>query len=278
VRTPRSCLLCLASLALLSGSAVAGPTVTFLTPSQYQVTQGQPVEMRFVAGAAANAAPTRWPSEQIRWMYVHGGGVQQNRHVVRPERDSEDFVKVTADQPGLTAVGIDQRPVMLEMTGAELRTFVQQHVGNRAVLEKAKALKDDEKLRVRYVASAKTFVRATSARPVPSLIATAKTAQAVELRCGLDPTATRVGSDLPVTPYIDGVKREGIKIQATQVATGKTSAYTEVGSGTGYFRLSDAGVWRVEFDYAEPLAQDATADWAIYSGTLTFEVAKGAGQ
>ena len=59
---------------------------------------------------------------------------------------------------------------------------------------------------------------------------------------------------------------------------GKTSAFHAVGAGTGYFPLTDAGIWRVAFEHAEPVTDDPAADWAIYSGTLTFEAAKGAGQ
>ncbi len=281
MNTPTRRLLDLLVTAAVAGATyAAAPTATYLVPDRHVAGLGEAVELRFVAGAAKDAPATRWPSDQVKLMLVRSGGTQQNRHTVRPARDTDDFVKVDIAQPGVTVIGVDQRPVLLEMTGAELRTFVARNVGDAVAIEKAGALKDDQKLRVRYFASAKALIRvpAEEGGLRPSALATSKTTLTVELRPGLDPTATKVGSDVPLTVYIDGIKKEGLKIEATNVATGKTSAFHAVGAGTGYFPLTDAGIWRVAFEHAEPVTDDPAADWAIYSGTLTFEAAKGAGQ
>ena len=271
---------------LLLAAAVAGatyaspPTATYLAPDRHVAGLGEAVELRFVAGAAKDAPATRWPSDQGKLMLVRSGGTQQNRHAVRPARDTDNFVKVDIVQPGVTVIGVDQQPVLLDMTGAELRTFVERNVGDAVAIEKAGALKDDQKLHVRHFASAKTLIRVPAEKGGlrPSALATSKTTLTVELRLGLDPTAVKVGSDVPLTVYIDGIKKEGIKIEATNIAACKTSAFHAVGAGTGYFPLTDAGIWRVAFEHAEPVTDDPAADWAIYSGTLTFEAAKGAGQ
>ena len=49
-------------------------------------------------------------------------------------------------------------------------------------------------------------------------------------------------------------------------------------SGSAYFRVTDPGVWRVEFHYAQPSQDDQAADWTVYNATLTFEVPKGGAQ
>jgi uncharacterized GH25 family protein len=110
-----------------------------------------------------------------------------------------------------------------------------------------------------------------------SAIATSKSGLAAEIRPQFDPTAAPVGSDLPLTVYVDGDKCPGAKIQATSLSTGQTTTMTASPSGSAHFAVTDTGVWRVEFHHLQA-PPSGGAEWVLYSATLTFEIMKGAGQ
>lgn len=260
-------------------ASAAPPTTLFLTFTPAQPEVGQSVELQWVAGAGREAQAAPWPDEGVAWMLIRAGGGQQNRHDVRPARNGDRTVAVEITQPGVTVIGIDQRPVISEMTGAELREYIERHVGDPAVREKARELAADRTYRVQHVASAKVLVRTRSAdsNPRPAALAMSKTGQAAELRPAADPTALRVGSDLPVTAYIEGAKKEKIRILATNGATGRTATFQEVSGGSGYFRIGEAGPWRVEFHHAAPVSDHKDAEWIIYTATLSFDVAASGG-
>lgn len=223
-------------------------------------------------GVATEARVAAWPPGEIDWMFVRGGPEQENRHDVRPSRAGDNFVTVEVRHPGVTLLGIDRRAAVRELTPAQLRSFLQRNVAGGA----AKSVPADESLRIRHVSSAKTMVRVAAAdgRIVPSPIATSKTGQAVEIRPSFDPTAAVPGSDVPLRVYIDGSAKCGLQVRATCVTSGATTTFITDEGGFGHFRISDAGVWRVEVHHAEPAENDDSADWAIYSATLTFEVAE----
>ncbi len=267
-------------LVAAAGPAWAGPlTVSFLTPSKHSAIVGESLTLRFDAGAARDARPVPWPSGEVKWLFIRGGGEQENRHDVRPQRAQDNFVSLRIVHPDVTLVGLDHTTVR-EATGAELRAFLDQNVALDSTVGGVQGLTADRKLRVRHIAVAKTLIRvpAEDGQVLPSAIATSKSGLAAEIRPHFDPTAALIGSDLPLTVYVDGDKRPDAKIQATNVTTGQTTTMIADPSGSGHFRVTDPGVWRVEFHYAQPLQNDPAADWVIYSATLTFEVAKGGGQ
>jgi hypothetical protein len=254
-------------------------TTSFLTPSQYSATLGDSVMLRWNAGAAKDAQPVAWPSGEVSWLFIRGGGEQENRHDVRPQRAQDNFITLKIEQPAVTLVGAE-RPVVREVAGAELRTFLEQNVAGDSTAAEANRLAADRKYRVRDIASAKTLIRVPTAdgQVGPSAIATSKTGLAGEIRPQFDPTVAPVGSDLPLTIYVNGDKLPGATIQATNVATAKTTTMTAGPSGSAHFRVTDTGVWRVEFHWAQPLQDDPAADWVVYNATLTFEVTKGGAQ
>jgi hypothetical protein len=262
-----------------AAAAWAGPlTTSFLTPSTYSVALGQSLTVHWDAGTALAAQPIAWPSGEVNLLFIRGGTEQENRHDVKPERSQDNFVAVTIGQPGVTLIGAE-RPVVREVTGSDLRAFLMQNVATDKIAADVARLEADRKYRVRDITSAKTLVRAATAEPeVPSAIATSKTGLKGEIRPQFDPTMAPVGSDLPLTVYIDGDKCPGAKVQVTAVASGKTTTLIADHSGSVHFPVTDLGVWRLEFHYAEPLAHDPAADWTVNTATLTFEITKGGAQ
>lgn len=268
-------------LAAAAPALAAPPAASFLTPSQYTVQPGAAPTLRFDTGAAKTAQPAAWPTGEVGWLFIRGGKTQENQHDVRSRTSRDNFIPLEIRHAGVTLVGADLRPAEFATTGAELRTFVEQNIAASPATEKAQTLPADQTLRVRQFASAKTLIRAPdpSGKLLPSAIATSKTGQAVEIRPNFDPTAATVGGDLPLSVYVGGDKLAGAKVQATNVSTGQTASYIADNGGTGHFRITDPGVWRVEFHHAIPIQNDPAADWVIYSATLTFEVsAKGGAQ
>ena len=267
----------IAALAVVVGVAnAAPPTALFLTPDQYGPQAGQMLNLHFEAGPAKDARPTAWPTDEIEWFFVRGGGEQENLATVRPERAADNFVALPLAHRSVTVFGTNRTAILKDVTGAEFRTFCEANLGT--LPQAAKDLRADSVLRVRQISSAKLLVRAYATEaPEPSAIANRRTGQKVEIRPLVDPTAARVGSDFPLFVYVDGVKQPGAKVQVTCVATGKTQSFLADDEGSGHFRVTDPGVWRVEFHQAQPLTDDASATWEVYTGTLSFEV-KGGGQ
>ncbi len=246
------------------------PTVYYLNPGKYVATPGESLALRLDAGLAGSARPAPWPGEGAARLLVRAGPTQENRHQVQPERPQDDFVSVSVAHSGVTLIGADFQPAIIELSGAELRSFLEANVAGADQLKLPSA---DRRVRVRQVACGKTLVRAgAGADNGPSGIAASKTGQAVEIQPLFDPTAAVVGSDLPLRVYIQGDKKSAAKVQATSLAGGKTTSLTTDLVGSGHFRITDPGLWRVEFHHAQPLSDDSGADWLLYSATLTFEV------
>ncbi len=268
------CAVLLATVPTLAGA----PMVSFLTPARHTAAPAERVQLRVATGLATDAQPGPWPGSDVAWLFVRDGPTQENRHEVHPDTADGDAIAVELTHPGVALIGVERRPAVLAMTGAELQSFSERNAGPVAA-EKTRALTADRALRVRHLASAKTLIRVQAGgESLTSAIATSKTGQSADIRPHFDPTAAQVGSDLPLTIYVEGDKQAGVKVQATNATTGKTESFTTDGGGSGHFRISDAGVWRVEFHRVSPLRDEPEADWAIYSATLTFEVtAKGAG-
>ncbi len=262
-------------LALLAaaGAALADvPKTTFLKPDKHVAAVGDTVQLHFVDGAARTARPVPWPGERIEWMFVRGGPEATNKEKVQPARKGDNFVPVTIKHPGVTLVGIDERPEVREMTNAELRAFVKRNVATRG--HTPDVPNNDEQVRVRHVRSSKTLIRVPDeeGRDLPSAIATSKSGQRSEFRAIFDPTLVAVGSDLPVWFYVDGSKRPDVKVQATHVQTGKTLTFDTDPKGSGHFRVSALGTWRVQAHHLQKAENDPDADWTLHTATLSFEV------
>ena len=82
----------------------------------------------------------------------------------------------------------------------------------------------------------------------------------------------RVKSDLPLRIYLPFGKREGVKVIARHLESGRTQSFLTDAVGAGFFSVSVPGVWVVEVHGARRLEDDPDADWEIHSATLTFEV------
>ncbi len=269
----------LAGIAILAPTAAAGVLpASYLLPDKFVATAGGQVSLRVETGTPLAAQTAAWPADRLKWVFSRGVGVQENRDRIEATDPAKQVAAVTIPTPGVTVIGVDFKPVVTQVSGAELNAFLTANVAGAADNPAVKALGAQPKVRVRRIESATTMVRAPAGdiRDEHSAVAQAKTGQAVELRPLFDPTMLKVGADFPVRAFVDGSKQAGAKIQASAKAT---DAKTADDTAAAPFSIKQAGVWRIEFHHAEPLKNDPAADWVIYSATLTFEVrSEGAGK
>jgi hypothetical protein len=273
-----------AAMLLAAGevAVAAAQTVTYLTPVRHAATAGQRVAVRVETGDGQAVRPAAWPTERIDWLFVRAPGTQENRENVGPRDANGDFIEVPLSKPGATLIALDTKPVETTISGRQFKAFARRTMSSQAYEATVAGIADTTQVRTRRIESAKTLVRVADPTGKPascSAVAQSKTGQAVEIRPLADPTMAAVGSDLPVRAYVGGDKLAAAKVLATCVVSGKTQEAITDSSGSCYFRIDTAGVWRVEFHHITPVPDDEKVDRAIYSATLTFETPKeGAGK
>lgn len=271
---------------------LSGLWIAFLAAALPQVAAPPPGGPRYLIAAhpplQANAEPIigiearsdrefinlGWPQREIRWLFVRGHGVQQNRDTLAPLlTDPQSAIAPTAT-PGVNMVGLDFQPRQLTRTAAELR----EELATRAaeIPDTLTILDADTRLTVRYVASAKLLLQLPGETgPDESTVATSKSGQAVEIRPLANPMRLPVGSDFPMRLYADGDKRGDVRIIATH-ADSRTQRELEVDRGAfANLTLTHDGRWYVEFTHVEPRRDSdvSGADWIVWSATLTFDAA-----
>jgi hypothetical protein len=273
-----------AAVLLAAGAAAvaAGQTATYLAPAQYAATVGEQVAVRVEAGDGEAVRPVPWPTERIDWLFIRAPGTQENREDVGPRDPQGNFIEVALTKPGVTLIALDTKPTETTVAGKQFKAFARRTLPSTAYDAAIAGIADAAQVRTRQIESAKTLVRVADPTGKPashSAVAQSKTGQAVEIRPLADPTMVTIGSDLPVRAYVGGSKQVGVKVLATCVATGKTQEAIADSTGSCHFRISDPGVWRIEFHHLTSPPDDTKTDWVIYSATLTFEASRtGAGK
>ncbi|MGE0480809.1 MAG: hypothetical protein AB7Q17_10105 [Phycisphaerae bacterium] len=244
---------------------------------------------------------------------VAGRGGAERRAGAAAADDAQSATELSIEQAGLAMIGLDLKPVVERVPRREFARFLRERTATSAELIDElqtatrvpghEAPADADAVRVRRVESLKTHVRVVEAMearggespaagagpsqrgpdldrtgaargaapPEPAGVVMSKTGQAVEIRWMADPHALAVRSDVPVRVYVAGGR--GVKLRATPDGGAAQELTTDVG-GIARFKLSQAGVWRIECHHATPVKDDPDADWVLHSGTVTFEIAE----
>jgi len=257
---------------IAAAPALAGPTA-FLTPVRHSIAKGDALTLRLDRGesaAAAKAVP--WSADTLQWVLVRGPRMQRNFDTLTPTKAGDETVTVPTTEEGLTLIAADLKRVTETWRMADLRPLLAQKVyGERPLPDALKGLRDDATVPVERGESSKTLVRVgDAAAQAPSAAAIGKTGQQVEIRLIVDPTQAEVGSDVPMLTYVDGVKGVGVQMIATHVDSGAAQTFIAE-DGSGHFRVTAAGRWRVEF-HALGAPRAAGEPWRLYTATLSFEV------
>lgn len=250
-----------AAVLCLAACPLAAQTVYHLAPAAYTVAPEAPIRVGLAAAAGGPAQP--WPA--TAWVFVRGEGTQENLDSP-PAADASGQVPLPSVKSGAAMVGVDFSPTTETLAPAAAREFLSARTGSQIAIDESKP-----KLNVRWTRSCKTFVRIGAAgEPVAaSHVAVGKAGQEVEIRPLMDPTAGRIGSDIPMRFFAGGGKAAGARAIATPLATGKPQELRTSAEGIADLRLTDPGVWLIEFHHA---TKPQDADLAIASATLTFEL------
>ncbi len=263
-------------LAMLGVSlAAAGELpVGYLTPDQFSANVGDAVLLRVKQGEAKRAEPAPWPANDLAWLFQRAAGTQRNRHNVPASSTDPRAAAIQVEHGGVTVVGYDSRTRVIETTGADLQAFLERNVATADRDPAVQRLAGQQKVRVRRLESGMTLIRAPEpdGQRGPSLVAMSKTGQRTEIRLYVDPTVMPVGTDLPVKTYVDGGSINGVKVQATCLASGETFSTASSRGAMANLRINHPGKWLIEFHHAQPCAAGSDADWEVRSATVTFEV------
>lgn len=267
----------LIALGLAASARAAEPAITFLSPSNHFARPGETVRVRMTTGASGAALrPADWPKDGVPYFFIRGGATQENKHDVRPAAGESD-VAVKAVEPGVTMIGAQLAPVIETYAAADLKKLAESAWNDDAAKSLA-PLAANQKLRIRRTQTAVALIRVANADGGVAAVAPAGLSKAglpVEIRPLIDGTAMAPGADVAFRVYIDGGKVDGAMLRVTSPA-GAASKVPADESGAAHFRITDAGVWKVEFNHAAVLTDDPAADWSLHTATLLFESPRGA--
>jgi hypothetical protein len=252
-------------------------SVSYLLPNRYELASGSEVEVRVASGESGLLQTIPWPGRDLQWLFVRTAGTQRNFAEATPGRPGEDFVRVALSEPDVAMIGMDRRPWIERVPGAEMRRFLELDVEATTLPVDWKARTTSETVRVRHIESAKLLVRIVKSVPEGreewrgSATAPSKTGQRSEIRPLIDPTAMAVGSDLPLRISWSDSAGVDATIVARHPVTGTRHASLARG-GAGWFTVTAPGEWRVEIHRAKLLGGDPAADWELETATLSFVV------
>lgn len=287
MRTLHRCGL-VAALACGLATGANAQTAMFLSPERPEGAVGQAVmisALRSVGvGPGSQVVPAQWPTERIDWMFVRSGGGQQNFDPGSPVPDAGRAGPIiTIEALDAAMIGVDLAPRDEEMPGKALAEWARAHIDAKLLPPGLDALEKADKVIVRRVESAKTFVRGRGIteqtrgnRPVRSATATDKSGQAVEIRPMLDPTSAVTPTDLPVRSYTFGDGAKFALLRVVHVPTGDEQRLVGNDKGIVWVRIEHPGEYRLEIHalkaYTPTEGDGSKATWALQSATATFTV------
>jgi len=263
------------ALTLLSPVAAA-QTVTWLSPERFTTRAGSDCPVRWESTDPHGRSYGEWTDSDISWLFLRNGGSQRNfgdRSFESQTFQAERIAQLTIAGPGVAMVGIDRAERIESVSSKELSSFLSQRVAPGSYPDLVPQPTVSAPLNVRRIESAKLLLGVIddTGRVQPSPVASSKAGQPCEIRPLLDPTRGPFGGDLPLRVYLPGGSA-GVRVLATHVATGRVQESTTDPDGLGHFRLSAAGVWRVEAHRAIYATASSIPEWEIQSATLTFDV------
>lgn len=276
-------------------SSLVAQSVAVLRAQSHGTADSAPLALHVERTALGQTTIVPWPASHIDWMLVRAAGEQHNLH--QPAADGDDGAgadsaaaggslhhvsthTVEPIAPGMHMIAIDLTPRLELIPSSSLREFLATRLGEGTLPAGWRESLPEGMVTVRRIESSKLLVRVgTGEHPSAGSATTqGKTGQQVEIRLQADPTLVPVAHDLPVKVYLPGVTAGATRVLATHGESGATRSFRTDGGGRGAFTLGRQGPWLFEAHYARPLPDDETADWEIFSATLSFAVPYGSGR
>jgi len=241
-------------LAVVAGQA--GAAESAVTPAALAPQAGMPLVLELNLPAGPDDAPATWNSANVAQFFVRVAGEQRTLLPVNADGDGR-HARLTIDRAGPALLCIGAGP-----PAARGHSDSWQRVTHctKIVLDVRPA---DGRAPATYT-------------PNPGI--TAKTGQKIEIMPMVDPFRLRVGDDLPVRVYYEGVRISNARVTATVRPSGFSGPGTEIQAarptdahGTTWLHVSRPGTWVVRLVHEV----DGQAGPQRCVAELIFRVAEG---
>lgn len=237
--------------------------VGYLVPTSRTVAVGSRVSVAWRSEFGDLSRKEPFPTADVTWLFLRIAGTQSNWDSTPAPSSGLVELPVPLEESGVAAIGLDLRP---------REGWADGPLWERRLRQLGAEVPSQGRVWVREHRSATALVRSFGSDPDPeaSQAATAKTGLDAEIRALMDPTTVPLGADLAFRVFDNGAAIPGAVVRATSERTGQTQTLLCDSSGIGHVRIAAAGVWRLEFQHIEPLAD--RPGWRLIVGSLNFEV------
>ena len=257
-------------LAIISGFALsASAHETWLQPERFAATPGATLTFGLTSADGFNGFDTAIKSERIARVLGRLGGttIAMSPPV---ERDKALQFSATFPRPGIAVIGVELKPRVLELSSDNIEHYFREIHADDAMRAVWAALPEPHRWRESYVKTSKSFVRVGEP-------ATAERAWAEPLGLRLeivperDPTALRVGDELPVRVLRGGEPLGGFVIAFVSAGETREHVVATDAHGRASAALDTAGAWLV---HGTDLRRAAGPDleWESDFSTMVVEV------
>ncbi len=248
-----------ASIAAAAGqTTLAGEPA--VTPATLTPLAGTPTTLELRLPARAGRPAPTWDTANVAQFFVRSAG-EQTSHLPVEVAPGQQRMQFSLETPGPALLCIGLGP-----PEARGRSDSWQRVTHCT--------------KIVFTVRPKAPLRPMAATANPGI--TAKAGQKVEILPLADPTRLRIGDDLPVRVYYEGVKVEAAIVTAAVYRTGFGGPSTRVNAarptdahGTTWLPIKHAGIWVVRFVHEVQDEAQSHADAQQYVAELVFEVGEG---
>jgi Domain of unknown function (DUF4198) len=250
-------------------AAAARAHDTWLQPERFTATPGATLQFELTSAAGFVAADTAIKPERVArsWFLL---GSEAMALVVGEEKEQALSFSASLVRPGVAVVCVELKPRALELAPDKIEPYFREiHAGERlrAAWEEVPG---PRRWRERTVKTAKCFVRVGEP-------AAAERAWTIPVGVGLeivperDPTALRVGDELPVRVLRKGQPLAGFAL--AYVSAGETREYVVITDteGRGRARFDVKGIWLVHGTDLRRVAEPEL-EWESDFTTMVVEV------
>ena len=259
------------AMTLLSAVAPAAAHDFWLEPETFNVTKGNPVDVRFMIGHADNREHWALKWERVVALATHGpSGFSDRLAAIRPMfGDEKGGARIEFQEEGTHVLAFESRQSFIELEAERFNGHVKKEgLSLIANDRKARGTEDQPGTEV-YGRRAKLLIQVgettteNAIRPV---------GQTLEIVPEKNPYALKDDEPLPVRVFFRGKPLEGATIDLQNLTLGVlpvTETKTDV-EGRAVFDFAKVGVWKVNVIWATPQDNHAAAAYDTVFSSLTF--------
>ena len=251
------------------GAADLGAEDTWLQAERLAATPGATGRFSLTSAAEFNGAETAIKAEGVARVACVLGGEQVALEVTGEGERALDFAAAWR-RPGVAVALVELKPLVRELAAEAVERYFREIHAGEALRAEWAAVPEPRRWRERAVKSAKCFARVGEPAAEERAWA-APVGAALEIVPERDPTALRVGDELPVRVLRRGAPAAGLAL--SYVAAGETREYVVFtdAEGRARARLDVAGAWIVRGVELRRVSE-AELEWESDFATMMVEV------